>query len=110
MKLAALPILAIFRLLATWRRRNRFRAQLRADIEGGADFLRDIGIDVPGAQIEVARFFWEPIALTRQQIPSAEAVLRDEVEMGLRCCVLSRRTRGAPRTTRCAQADFGGLR
>jgi uncharacterized protein YjiS (DUF1127 family) len=84
MKVATLRILAIFRHLATWRQRARFRAQLRTDIEGAADLLRDIGIDVAGAQIEAQRFFWQPIALKRRQVPSAEAVLRDEMEVGLR--------------------------
>lgn len=84
MKVATLRILAIFRLPTTWWLRTRFRAQLRTDIEGAADFLRDIGIDVPSAQIEVARFFWEPITLTRQRVPSADAVSIDEMEVGLR--------------------------
>ena len=57
---------------------------MRTDIEGAADLLRDIGIDVPGAQIEAQRFFWEPIALTRQHVASAEAVLRGEMEVSLR--------------------------
>jgi len=57
---------SIFLLPATWRRRARFREQLRADIENAPDFLRDIGIDVPEAQAEAMRFFWEPVKLQRK--------------------------------------------
>ena len=48
---------SIFLLPATWRRRARFRKQLRADIANAPDFLRDIGIDMPEAQAEAMRFF-----------------------------------------------------
>jgi len=54
---AAIPWSAsIFLLPAIWRRRARFREQLRADIGTAPDFLRDIGIDVPEAQAEAMRF------------------------------------------------------
>jgi len=39
---------------------------LRSDIENAPDFLRDIGIDVPQAQAEAMRFFWEPVKLQRK--------------------------------------------
>lgn len=84
MNVPSLQIFAIFQHLATWRRRARFRAQLRMDIEGAADFLCDIGINVPDAQIEAARFFWEPIALTRPHVASADAVLEGKMEVGWR--------------------------
>ena len=57
---------SIFLLPATWRCRVRFREQLRADIENAPDFLRDIGVDVPEAQDEAKRFFWEPVTLQRK--------------------------------------------
>jgi uncharacterized protein YjiS (DUF1127 family) len=64
---AAIPWSAsIFLLPAIWRRRARFREQLRADIGTAPDFLRDIGIDVPEAQAEAMRFFWEPVTLQRK--------------------------------------------
>jgi uncharacterized protein YjiS (DUF1127 family) len=53
-------------LPATWRRRARFREQLRADIANAPDFLRDIGVDVLEAQAEAMRVFWEPIKLQRK--------------------------------------------
>jgi uncharacterized protein YjiS (DUF1127 family) len=58
-----LRIGAIFKLPATWWQRARFRAKLRADLAEGRDFLRDIGIGMYEARMEVSRFFWEPIAL-----------------------------------------------
>jgi uncharacterized protein YjiS (DUF1127 family) len=54
---------AIFGLPATWWQRARFRAELRADLEGGADFLGDIGINMREAQAEAARFFRESVLL-----------------------------------------------
>lgn len=75
---------AIFRLPLTWWRRARFREQLRADLEGAADFLRDIGISVPDAQAEGARFFWEPVVLTRQPFASIDAALAHRTETVLR--------------------------
>lgn len=53
----------IVRLPETWWRRASFRAKLRADLEGGPEFLRDIGVDICEAQAEVMRFFWEPVRL-----------------------------------------------
>jgi uncharacterized protein YjiS (DUF1127 family) len=110
MKFATLRIPAIFRLLATWRRRTRFRAQLRTDIEEAADFLRDIGIDVASAQMEVARFFWEPIALTRGQVPSADIVSRGAMEAGLQPDKLRdvERPFSFPREAKQAGADSSG--
>jgi uncharacterized protein YjiS (DUF1127 family) len=57
---------SFFLLPATWRRRARFREQLRADIANAPDFLRDIGVDVLEAQAEAMRVFWEPIKLQRK--------------------------------------------
>ena len=54
---AVLRCVSIFLLPATWRRRARFREQLRADMQSAPDFLGDIGIDVPEAQAEAMRFF-----------------------------------------------------
>ena len=83
MKTATLRIPAIFRLAATWRRRVHFRAQLRADIAGAAEFLDDIGITLPEAQAEAARFFWQPVTLTRRHLtsPDAAPALRMDVEL-----------------------------
>ena len=82
LKAATIRIPAIFRLAATWRRRARFRAKLRADIADAAGFLRDIGISLPEAQAEAARFFWEPVTLTRRHLgsPDAAPALRMEME------------------------------
>ncbi|WP_315831186.1 hypothetical protein [Bradyrhizobium prioriisuperbiae] len=55
---------ATVRLPVTWWQRIHFRAQLRADIVDAADFFHDIGISLPEAQAEAARFFWEPVTLT----------------------------------------------
>ena len=64
---AAIPRIASILLLpAIWQRRARFRQQLRVDVENAPDFLRDIGIDVPEAQAEAMRFFWEPVKLQRK--------------------------------------------
>ena len=62
----ATAVVLIFLLPATWRRRARFTEQLRADIQNAPDFLGDIGIDVPEAQAEAMRFFWEPVKLLRK--------------------------------------------
>lgn len=61
-----LHIRAIFSLLATWRRRSRFRAELRADLRDKPELLRDIGIGVYEAQAEGARYFWEALILERR--------------------------------------------
>jgi uncharacterized protein YjiS (DUF1127 family) len=66
LNVAVLRCVSIFLLPATWRRRARFREQLRADIQNAPDFLGDIGIDVPEAQAEAMRFFWEPVKLLRK--------------------------------------------
>ena len=52
LNVAVLRCVSIFLLPATWRRRARFREQLRADMQNAPDFLGDIGIDVPEAQAE----------------------------------------------------------
>ena len=57
LNVAVLRCVSIFLLPATWRRRARFREQLRADMQSAPDFLGDIGIDVPEAQAEAMRFF-----------------------------------------------------
>jgi uncharacterized protein YjiS (DUF1127 family) len=62
---AVLRCVSNFLLPATWRRRARFREQLRADMQNAPDFLGDIGIDVPEAQAEAMRFFWEPVKLRK---------------------------------------------
>jgi uncharacterized protein YjiS (DUF1127 family) len=56
---AVLRCVSIFLLPTMWRRRARFRKQLRADMQNAPDFLGDIGIDAPEAQAEAMRFFWE---------------------------------------------------
>lgn len=61
-----LRIRAIFSLPATWWRRSRFRAELRADLRDKPEFLRDIGIGVYEAQAEVARYFWEALIVERR--------------------------------------------
>jgi uncharacterized protein YjiS (DUF1127 family) len=61
-----LRIRAIFSLPATWWRRSRFRAELRADIRDKPELLRDIGIGVYEAQAEVSRYFWEALILERR--------------------------------------------
>ena len=83
LKAAILRITAIFRLPATWSQRAHFRAQLRADIEDTAGLLHDIGIMVPEAQAEAARFFWEPVTLTRRQLSSGDAAFAHPMETGL---------------------------
>ncbi len=61
-----LGIRAIFSLPATWWRRARFRAELRADLRDKPELLRDIGIGVYEAQAEGSRFFWEALILERR--------------------------------------------
>jgi len=61
-----LRIRAIFSLPATWWRRSRFRAELRADLRDKPELLRDIGIGVYEAQAEVSRYFWEALILERR--------------------------------------------
>ena len=85
---------AIFRLAATWRRRARFRAQLRADIADAAGFLHDIGISLPEAQAEAARFFWQPVTLTRRYLTSPDAAPALRMDMESRS---DARVRWAPR-------------
>ena len=55
LNVAVLRCVSIFLLPATWRRRARFREQLRADMQNAPDFLGDIGIDAPEAQAEAMR-------------------------------------------------------
>jgi uncharacterized protein YjiS (DUF1127 family) len=57
------PLSEMVRKPETWWRRARFRAKLRADLEVGPEFLRDVGIDLCEAQAEAMRFFWEPVRL-----------------------------------------------
>jgi len=59
-------IRAILSLPATWWRRSRFRAGLRADLRENPDLLRDIGIGVYEAQAEASRYFWETLMLERR--------------------------------------------
>lgn len=63
---------AIFRILATWWQRARFRTQLGADIADAADFLHDIGINQFEAHAEAKRFFWESVMLTRPPLTSPD--------------------------------------
>ena len=62
----ATAVVSIFLLPATWRRRARFRSSCAQISQNAPDFLRDIGIDVPEAQAEAMRFFWEPVKLLRK--------------------------------------------
>lgn len=84
LKAATLRISAIFRLPATWWQRVHFRAQLRADIADAAEFLHDIGINLPEAQAESARFFWEPVTLTRRHLFSPDAAPGLGMDLDLR--------------------------
>ncbi|UPJ61665.1 hypothetical protein IVB24_15735 [Bradyrhizobium sp. 192] len=62
----AVIIRAIVSLPATWWRRSRFRAELRADLRDKPELLRDIGIGVYDAQAEASRYFWEALIIERR--------------------------------------------
>ena len=58
--------LAILGPPATWWRRAHFRKQLRHLVGGEASHLRDVGFDEHEARVEAARFFWQPVTMTRR--------------------------------------------